>query len=601
MTENHKSNKKMLYLVCGILFLQVVLFTFFFVRKKEFHSDEFWSYGIANSQDGPHIYINEDASDKNLYKWTDSDVANEYLTVQKNDRFDYKNVYKNTVIDKLSQPLYAMILHTICSFFPDTWSVWFLYPIQLISIIVSTFFFWLCLNELGLERGYVLAGLILFCFSSGGIDLMMYLRIYNLLVMFCNILLYLHIKMFKVSDFFKRDMVLMSLIVFLGTLTHIYFWVFAFIMGVFSTIILIAIKKYKHIMIYYIGMLSGVGGSLLFFPYLFNRAEKQVGNMAGIPTFNFAQQWRMSWRLLLRAILGVGPSGWYDSTWMEIVILIAVAFVFAFLIFFLLRNEIWFISAKKVCVNKIGKMFSMVKNNGLVIMIELMLCMECIVVAVITAIIVDYSQMNATTIRYFFCVFPSAVVIITSLFQIIGKIIFKKKQIVFNALGVAVAIGFVLMSLWQRPLLYLGLDKSEGTVLRDIKDSDIVILVENAWHFQCFAPFLIENNRFFLSEYHSLDDCISEIGKTSSEKEVYVVYGINEKWLSKMFAREYSNYSENNDIQPYEYEKLLYDYITSCNERIKREICLGCKGKKMEKIGSETMLNYAYDLYKISK
>ena len=140
MSEKKKSLSAAYMILAGIILIQLLYSTFMFVYKKNgTHSDEIWSYGLANSYYKPFVYL-PDGIYQDEYrggyegsditgKWIDGKVMNDYVTVQKGERFTYGSVYHNQVLDH-HPPLYYSILHTICSFFPDRFSFWYAYAIN---------------------------------------------------------------------------------------------------------------------------------------------------------------------------------------------------------------------------------------------------------------------------------------------------------------------------------------------------------------------------------------------------------------------------------------------------------------------------------------
>ncbi len=61
---------------------------------------------------------------KNEYESTYDIFYNNYFAVKKNERFDYRKVWKNQKND-VHPPIYYILLHTICSFFPGKFSWWY--------------------------------------------------------------------------------------------------------------------------------------------------------------------------------------------------------------------------------------------------------------------------------------------------------------------------------------------------------------------------------------------------------------------------------------------------------------------------------------------
>ena len=94
---------------------QVILVMLFIVQivfilwsgKYNFHVDEFYTYGLANSIDGMNPVLEDGKRYSNMGPYE------EYLTVDKSGdgRFDYENVWKNQASD-VHPPLYYVFIHT---------------------------------------------------------------------------------------------------------------------------------------------------------------------------------------------------------------------------------------------------------------------------------------------------------------------------------------------------------------------------------------------------------------------------------------------------------------------------------------------------------
>ena len=99
-----------------IIIIQICTLVHYGRMKKGYYVDEVWSYGLANSYYHPHVYWNDALSE-----WVSGDYFKEYLEVSEAERFKYGSVIFNQKND-VHPPLFYAILHTICSFFPNTFS-----------------------------------------------------------------------------------------------------------------------------------------------------------------------------------------------------------------------------------------------------------------------------------------------------------------------------------------------------------------------------------------------------------------------------------------------------------------------------------------------
>lgn len=100
--------KKCTILLIIICLLQVYLGITYGLKKNNFHVDEIYTFGLANNTPGTVMSIPQGE----LIQRTTLD---RYVTVDRFDRFDYKNVWTNQSGD-VHPPFYYTLIHTICSF-----------------------------------------------------------------------------------------------------------------------------------------------------------------------------------------------------------------------------------------------------------------------------------------------------------------------------------------------------------------------------------------------------------------------------------------------------------------------------------------------------
>jgi len=250
-------NKKKIY-ICSILLIIIVLqllhlFYTFTVKKSGEHSDEVWSYGLANSHNMPYIFADNTRvhDDVKLNKWITGQDLNNYITVQPSQRFDYKNVISNLKYDE-HPPLYFMILHTICSFFPDTYSKWFAFPINIICFVLTMIVLFLLVKKAIGNDIHGLLCVLYFGFCTGGVSLYIFNRHYAMAAMFFLMLYYFHFRLLESPDnnvFYKR-LIPVFIISMLGMLTLYLSALASCILAAFCCIRLLGQKKIKKLFAY---------------------------------------------------------------------------------------------------------------------------------------------------------------------------------------------------------------------------------------------------------------------------------------------------------------------------------------------------------------
>ena len=179
-----KSNNLLFIL---LLLINIGVILYHFSNKQGFHSDEQWSYAHANSTIGAYLdkeinsfYIPTEGIKSRLFnKFIDSNIMNTYLTTQSDKKFSYTNIYENLQVVE-HPPLYFILLHTISSFYPNSFNKWQAGALNL-SIFILIYIMLFKLSKLLLkDEKLALLSVALWGFSEIGIDTIIFLRMYIL-------------------------------------------------------------------------------------------------------------------------------------------------------------------------------------------------------------------------------------------------------------------------------------------------------------------------------------------------------------------------------------------------------------------------------------
>ena len=195
-------NIKFLYIL--LLCINLCVVVYHFSNKKTFHVDELFSYAHANSSNGAFLdkeidsyyKINENVRNRLLNKWLDRSIYHNYITVQENEKFSYDNVYNNLSQD-VHPPLYHILLHTISSFYPNTFSKWFAGSINLCAFIFIYLILFNLSKPILKDEKIALCVVALWGFSKIGIDTIIFLRMYALQTLWAICLVYQSLKILE--------------------------------------------------------------------------------------------------------------------------------------------------------------------------------------------------------------------------------------------------------------------------------------------------------------------------------------------------------------------------------------------------------------------
>lgn len=257
-----------------LLFIICLIMLHFINQKRGFHADEMFSYGSANYKYdnvfcpyGDRDYINRFMNDniKNIGEikkylsdipmliekidkikkedkpiWKNKKEAIEYVTIQKDEIFNFFSVYYNQSRDA-HPPLFYYTVHIISSVFLNNFSKYIIFIINISAFIGTCILIKKSLKVLRKEY-LTIPVTILYGLSMGGISTVIFQRMYMLLAFFITYYSYLCIQFsmcnFKLS---KKMKLKFGIVTILGFLTHYYFCIYiAFLVIFFS------IKIYKN-------------------------------------------------------------------------------------------------------------------------------------------------------------------------------------------------------------------------------------------------------------------------------------------------------------------------------------------------------------------
>ena len=246
MVNNNKDLSKRLtfVLLIAIIILSETIIFHNATLKFGFHIDELLSFGHSNSSNGGFLFplkisgLLFDLNDAVYNGWIEPDIFWDYLTVQENEVFRYSEIINN-LSDSVHPPLYYFLLHTVCSFFPETFSKW----LGIIPNMVLFSFVLIILYKLSLLLLKSRAKSLLVCsvygFSLEAVNATIFIRSYLLLTLITLLLVLETIKLLIDSEPKPSRLIKVFLIALLGSLTHYYFYIFLVIFTIFGMFLFI--------------------------------------------------------------------------------------------------------------------------------------------------------------------------------------------------------------------------------------------------------------------------------------------------------------------------------------------------------------------------
>ena len=192
------------WLFGALLLLNLAMVGGFMAQKQVIHPDELFSYGHANSSQGTYLSNDLDPYFANLEqvfynKWIDGRYLFEYLTVQEEETFRYDLIWDN-LAKGVHPPLYYVLLHTVCSFFPETFSIWFSGGLNILLWCLLLIAYLKLAKEFFPTNAWAMLPVLLYAFSAAGFSTVLFLRLYVLQTLLAVCLVYEHVKLLKKNE-----------------------------------------------------------------------------------------------------------------------------------------------------------------------------------------------------------------------------------------------------------------------------------------------------------------------------------------------------------------------------------------------------------------
>ena len=258
-----------------IILLSLGVSAFFLSTKQGYHEDELLTYNLANS-----------SKQLNIGGWSTPEDMNEYLAVYPEHRFDYAQVVQNQIIDASHPPFYYALVHTVCSFFPEVFSKWLAFVINVAMMAGALLMLFKIGKRVTDSNLYALLAVGGYAFSIACVTTTIYLRMYATLTFFVlafiNLTLWFYEKKNKVRIL---DCLVLLPVVTLGILTQYYFILFAGLTGLVYLVFSIKEKHIRSLLLYIATAVVGAGLALAIYPHIISNV---LGGNRGFGSLNFS-------------------------------------------------------------------------------------------------------------------------------------------------------------------------------------------------------------------------------------------------------------------------------------------------------------------------
>lgn len=522
---NIRKSKVFTYIFIAVIIIaQLLYITYSFSsEKKGYHSDEMYSYGLSNSHQNPFLCIDGDASGDyiNINEWVSGTLMNDYLVVNDGEAFDYANVWYNQSLDR-HPPLYYAILHTVCSFFPNQFSPWFGFSINLVFFAITQLFLFLLARKL-LKSNW-LAILVCFCygFSIGAMNTVVFIRMYAMLTMWVVISAYIHLKVKEDGNKLRlKTLIPLLIVTALGALTQHEFTIVSYAFAICFCLHYLANKDIKNFFIYGFTMLGGILLSWAIFPSIPKQIFSEGGNAISFQTMS-KQIWE-TLDYIFSELFGL------SGVWSVVggAILLVVVLISAIIYSKNKLNQKTEVGEEKLSViNRLIKWFA--TRDALYMGI----IASVIVIAITTIHSVDYSTMGYCD-RYLFSIYPFVVLLVISVIMyLIYSIKPISKTTIKKVIATVLFVGLLITNIiCIKPAYFFP--QTDYTELKSKLDNNEVIVLDlisnSLWRMVCFSYCFMNADNVYFSHYDDFINNLENVDSLKTEKTVYILLALDKK------------------------------------------------------------------------
>ncbi|MBQ4059188.1 MAG: glycosyltransferase family 39 protein [Lachnospiraceae bacterium] len=510
--KKEECSKKRVYIILTIMIcIQLIsIICYFQFWKEGYHSDEIWSYGFANSYNLKDIYQDNQGNLLYINEWSNAQVLNDYIVVNDGERFQYGSIYNNQIVD-LSPPFHSMVLHTICSFFPEQYSRWFSFSINIVSFLVTMIFLFKTAKLLKNDV-FALCCCALYGFSMGARDTHVYLRMYAMctaliMIILYNILRYLQ-KYKENHKLLQFNLIAIGVASLIGFLTHYYVVSFMGILTFCICAFFLFKREYKLTFGFGFFMLAIFILSVSIFPAMFQVTENKISTEASYTDYNFTMRFLILSHYMMKKMFNISISMYASATVPIVLGVLVFLLIVCIPLFYLLRDTVGM--KKFVKYNKIVFLhpcrtwrYLMRRTNWVYILLFATIIGQMFVVGETSYVY----AMGPAIDRYLFYVFPILAIIGMALIYQLSLIIFKKKKrsqiILLIACIVLVGVNCYNCTL---PGIYAFKRQGNAKFEDIVKNENCIYVTNSSWVLTTMVPTLMYADMFSLVDYREYEN-----------------------------------------------------------------------------------------------
>lgn len=523
------------------LLVQIVYMTWNVAyRKVELHSDEQWQYGLANSYYRMNIFSDQERRIENFYEWESSEVFRNYLTVQENQRFSYDSLWDNSRAD-MHPPLYMAVLHTICSLFPNQFSIWYAFSINLVCFLIAQIYLFRLVRLWTKNALAALVSVVLYGFSLAGLNTYYFLRLYAMASAFSTVMVYYTAKLYQCKEKSLKDNVRLFVgfgisLLLAGLSSHMAL-MFAFFVVAGMSVYYLFSRRFQMLFAYGFTALAAVGAEFAVFPY----ALTHLFHSYGSSNVSFDMNYRMLRSVMMMNMFGIPTKTYatmtatYAAYALGILVFLAVPFCF------ICRKEVWFLTF--VRKSKVVAVRTLQNCNWCAVMILL----GCVAHFFATAYKGKIYEMSIYGDRYIYVMYAAVYAVVISALYVFIRFVVRKERLVRVILSGIVLVSLLAAHLMWHPVC-LGIAPPERFEVADIaEDADFILVMKQYWLLTNYASALQKSHSYIALTNTDYANYLEEVEKNVSDRPLYLIYqtpsDLSQMSASVMYEGDADEYS----------------------------------------------------------
>ena len=566
-----RSIKREYVILACMIAVQVIYLTCMFAANKQgFHSDELWEYGIGNAAWNEYRYDGNVLIPTKTNEWIESKHLKEYITVSRDEIFDYKSAYMNSSND-YNPPLSYMMMHLICSFFVDKWSMWYGFALNMMYFVVTQIFVYKLTYSITKKEYASLLSVAFFGFTMGAQEIFTYIRFYAPGTMLTVIALYYASELYNNrnnKETHKKLLIKLFVFNLLGFLTLHLAVVAAFAITAMYCLYYLVTKRFRLMFKYGFTLLGTFAASVALYPRTIYNLFSPVGeyDYAG-SMYPVEFQLKYYWSFITNDLIGVHTSIWKTMTLEYIGYMLLIVVLIVLPLFFVFRNEGW---TKKI--------LKKIKDVIIFVVAKAKKPQFTYVVMIIAVCFIIFMDSRRTSVflmgkysnRYAFIAYPIFVVLIVSAVVSCFLWISKSRKAYYVATLVC-AIFCVLSNVMASNPYYLKHTET-GITLKNIEEnSNSIILLDKEWLLICMTNELCDSGMYFATTY---DDAMNQdynLNKFTDSSNLYLIIDTSGMDRGDVLEKNITNFKfeDSDELNVYKKDDYLNFYkgidgVTKC-------------------------------------